>query len=722
MRMFHVIRIPLRGLVTSLILLVMGIPSMLMGLPSFNIQGTGLISDYQLERNMKMVFQDLEDGEFDASHLMDAWILLESTINDRGFLNADMVMRIVSDRGNVRNFETSDSLLEVLEIFPGEELVEVVFEIDQGDRTTFEEVQFTGDLPISEKEARGFFYPQDLLLPLARYRIYSDKILTRGLGNLAQAMVNLGYREAEARVTDKRVDQDENRVSLVIEVDPGPFYYVEGLVHGWEKTGGDDAAEALSEIREPDWFEEGAAWTPELERNLRLAYENAIQSLGYAEAQVNLEVIDGKVTEGDEEIAQGKKPVTIEVLANRGELHRVRELKITGVNHTRKPLVMREIPLGPGDLLVPPQLDDSRRNLYRLGVMDSVRATMGEAVKEGGNGVLRDVNFQIKEAPRREFTLRGGFGSYEKIRGGVGVEYKNLFGLAHRVQANAKGSLRSSSLGVDYTIPRLWNFPMVTTVSAEWLNREEVSFDREEWILNFGINGSAKPLKARYHAGYSIKSLNTRNIDSDTLLGDRDFRSGGVNFGLVRDARNNPVLPTQGFRWRANLDWVSPVFGAESNFQKFRFSATRHWEWGGVQMHAGLNHQALFSLGDSPLLIPVNARLFPGGENTVRGFGEGKASPRGEDGEVIGALHTTVANIEMEQPLTPNFNLVIFYDGLLQGVDESQYPGDEYLSSVGIGLRFLTPLGPVRLEYGRNIDPRPEDERGSLHFSLGFPF
>jgi outer membrane translocation and assembly module TamA len=92
------------------------------------------------------------------------------------------------------------------------------------------------------------------------------------------------------------------------------------------------------------------------------------------------------------------------------------------------------------------------------------------------------------------------------------------------------------------------------------------------------------------------------------------------------------------------------------------------------------------------------------------------------NGKQLGAETFTQANLEFEQLLTRTWSLVTFMDTVGFARDRGRYPWDETLYSVGGGIRWRTLIGPVRLEYGHNLNPRQHDPRGTLHFSIGFPF
>ena len=128
------------------------------------------------------------------------------------------------------------------------------------------------------------------------------------------------------------------------------------------------------------------------------------------------------------------------------------------------------------------------------------------------------------------------------------------------------------------------------------------------------------------------------------------------------------------------------------------------------------------TLGSTDRDLPVNKRFYPGGENSIRGYADGEAAPRGPLDTFLGAKTYTLLNVELEQAVTKNISVVLFADTLGTAVQLARYPIDEYLYTAGLGVRYQTLIGPVRLEYGRNLNPRPNDPSGTLHLSLGFPF
>src|SRR6185369_234431 len=142
----------------------------------------------------------------------------------------------------------------------------------------------------------------------------------------------------------------------------------------------------------------------------------------------------------------------------------------------------------------------------------------------------------------------------------------------------------------------------------------------------------------------------------------------------------------------------------------------------GLTLSLGLSHGIADSFVSAANNLPFNKRFFPGGEISIRGYQAGQASPRNQFGQLVGAETFTLGTIELEQALTPRWSLVLFSDSLGFARRLSDYPFNTGLFSVGAGLRWRTLIGPIRLEYGHNLNPRPGDPSGTLQFSLGFPF
>src|SRR5690606_19940863 len=157
----------------------------------------------------------------------------------------------------------------------------------------------------------------------------------------------------------------------------------------------------------------------------------------------------------------------------------------------------------------------------------------------------------------------------------------------------------------------------------------------------------------------------------------------------------------QGYRWFAQAEIAAKALGGEGDYQRLELGFSYHRPWGrGRWLHAGFSHGVVLTLGaDNDLLLPVNRRLYPGGDSSIRGYQLGDAAPRAADGRFLGATSAALLNLQLEQATVGKRTGVVFADVLGTAAELAEYPVDEHLLSVGLGVRYQTLIGPVRLEY-----------------------
>jgi len=310
------------------------------------------------------------------------------------------------------------------------------------------------------------------------------------------------------------------------------------------------------------------------------------------------------------------------------------------------------------------------------------------------------------------------------LRGGFELEQYNVFGRAHHSRLRAIQSFKSSSGTYTYTMPELLGEDWDDFLRGYGLRREEVSFTRVEYGGGAGVQRTFRQISSTMALRYDYQILSATEAEVDVAEeGVKSPAVGAVTFDFRHDRRNNPLYPERGYKIFGNLELASEYLAGDVNYQRFELAASYHWPLDRSRhMHFGLAHGILASGGSAAEDIPFTRRFFPGGENSIRGYQEGQASPRNDEGDEVGGETYLLGSVEFEQAITPRWSLVVFSDNLSTGRELKSYPGDERLFSVGGGLRWRTLIGPVRVEYGHNLNPRPGDPSGTLHFSFGFPF
>jgi outer membrane protein insertion porin family len=333
--------------------------------------------------------------------------------------------------------------------------------------------------------------------------------------------------------------------------------------------------------------------------------------------------------------------------------------------------------------------------------------------------------YDLIEGRRQEINLLAGDGSYEQLRGGVEWRHYNLFGRAHTDSLKLVQSMKSSQGDYTYTVPDL--FGTFTDGSARLFGwrREEFSFVNEEYGANVSLLWPLRRLGLALTTGYTFKHV--RNADNELATSATDQHQANIaslDLGVVRDRRDNPLRPRKGYKLNLQIEAANRALGGEVVYQQIVFGASWHTGWGnGRWIHAGFSQGVVTTFGapdDSDL--PVSVRFYPGGDGSIRGYQKGAAAPRNAAGLFVGAKSYVQFNLEFEQALTTKWSVVVFGDALGTAVSLRDYPFSEKLFSAGLGVRYQTIIGPVRVEYGHNLNPRPFDPAGTLQVSIGFPF
>lgn len=254
--------------------------------------------------------------------------------------------------------------------------------------------------------------------------------------------------------------------------------------------------------------------------------------------------------------------------------------------------------------------------------------------------------------------------------------------------------------------------------------REEFSFVNEEYGANVSLLWPMRKLGLALTTGYTFKHMRTANNELGTRATDQNQADiASVDLGVVRDRRDNPLRPRKGYKLSLQAELANRALGGEVVYQQLVFGASYHTPWGtGRWVHAGYSQGVVTTFGSDDSNLPVGVRFYPGGDGSIRGYRKGAAAPRDAAGLFIGAKSYAQFNLEYEQALTSKWSVVVFGDALGTAANLKDYPFSEKLFSAGLGFRYQTIIGPVRLEYGHNLNPRPLDPSGTVLFSIGVPF
>jgi outer membrane protein insertion porin family len=668
------------------------------------ISGFGLLGNRELVRLLRN-FQP--DGKLpvaiDRTFVEDAALVLLGRAHDDGYLRAILDGDFTTPDGTRQQFAWTNALEAVL---PRDFTAHAAeFRLQRGVRFYYKSIEFDGLKAFSRRAAANYFVSGDMLVKLRVNRVFSPGALNSSLAALREAYSRAGYQTATIATNRVTWNASTGAVRVRIAVREGLPTIVRSVLV--RVAGGDAAPEALRTLKSDKPYSQ--LWQQELAQKIQAEQ----QVKGFPDTKVEF-------TELRRETNAANIQLDLFAKVTPGPFVRVGAVIEQGNIRTRTSAVESRIKLKEGEPLNLVQAEKSRQALARMGVFDSVRLRY-EPVNED----TRKVIYQLEEAKPISLSVLAGYGSYELLRGGLEFENRNMFGLAHDLQVRGVQSFKSSNGSLLYTVPEAFGENVNLFVQGSGLLREEVTFRREEYGGSVGVQKFLVPLKTDLTIRYDYEFLNSveDNPNSFNLVGTNQANSAAFVIQLIRDRRDNPLLPRNGLKLNSTLEIASTSLGGNVNYQRIMFGASYHRDLGGGRLlHLGAMQAVSFTWGGTDEQLPFNKRYFPGGANSVRGYVEGEASPLDPNGQQLGAETYTLLNLELEQLVTRTWSVVAFLDTVGFAQYRADYPWDQVLSSVGGGLNWHSPIGPVRLEYGYNLNRRRLDPVGTLHFSIGFPF
>jgi outer membrane protein insertion porin family len=671
---------------------------------SIKVTGCGYLQNLQLVRTIRLARADKGKLEFfDAAFIEDAALTIQSKIVSDGYLSPRIVASVWDTNGVSTEIVWEGDFNTTV---PAVQARKVRFRVERGRLSYYRSLTIEGLDALRPWEARSYFFPTGFLFQSKRWRPYTPARFEQSIAGLRAALARLGFESATIEIIHRDQDERTGGVRVHLRIQEGLPSQVQSVQIEAAPAPGMPAG-FRSVVRPAVPY--SRVWANEFRFRLRTNE----YTRGFPDATVDLFTQKRTTNQANVQLDLLARVIT-------GPAIGLGQIRYEGRFETAQSVLDSRIRLEPGGQLDRLKVDEGRNRLSRLGIFNRVDVQY-EPVDER----TRNVIYQLEDAKTLDFNLLLSWGSYELLRGGFELEERNVFERAHAVRLRGIQSFKATSGDLRYTIPEIWRRDVDLYFQASALLREEVSFDREEFGGGVGIDRYFRALRTRASLRYDHQFLIALDAPRDTgqTNGIQRTRAASFILDLTSDRRDNPLSPHKGLKWNTTMEYASDYFGGEVDYQRWILGGSYHLGLGGGRyLHLGAMHGLTFTLGGTSDELPFNKRFFPGGESSVRGFQQGEAAPRNADGKVIGAETVMEGSLEFEQFLTPNWSVVGFIDGVAFTADRGDYPSEEELYSAGGGIRWRTLIGPVRLEYGRNLNPRRGDPAGTFHFAIGIPF
>ncbi|MBI3249313.1 MAG: outer membrane protein assembly factor BamA [Deltaproteobacteria bacterium] len=649
-----------------------------------------------------------------------------------------------------KGFLDADITYRTEEVGAGE--VVLTFSVSENDKIRVQEVLFEGNKAFTSSELAGILSTRrkNMLSRFLNTGVLNRDVLKTDVERLTAWYYDNGY--INVRIDEPKVDRKDEGIYITMRIDEGEQFNMGDVSFSGEIPGGEEAAKLRVGLVK------GTIFKASLLRDDVFRLTGFFSDQGYAFVNVEPETA----------VEQEKKIVNIIYRVDKGPEVFIDKIEVAGNTKTRDKVIRRQLRIPEQSLFTASGLQLSKERVQRLGFFEDVNIT----TQRGTRNDLLNVLVDVKEAQTGAFSIGAGFNSSTSIVANARVQESNLMGRGQQMTVGVSlGTIYRNSL-ISFMDPYVWDTPLGLGVDlSDWQFAFE-DFDRS------GTGGSVRasyPFTAlgleslwgygledvRLGLQYQFERSRISNFDTITPASIRAEQgsklTGTISPSLSRNTLNHPIDPTNGSM--QNLSFGYAGLGGDTDYKKAELEARfflpvyRSPRWGQFTWMTGgffgyglgdisfrergpIGTQSEEILNDD---LPLFDRYFPGGINSIRGFGERSLGPRekvivsitdpsapgGRSLKTyhrpIGGSEQLVLNNELNFPIVQQLNLkgVIFTDignafTRKQGIDVN-----DFRYSVGAGIRWRSPFGPIRIEMGRALNAKNDERTSTVHFSFG---
>ncbi|MBT3446184.1 outer membrane protein assembly factor BamA [bacterium] len=531
--------------------------------------------------------------------------------------------------------------------------------------------------------------------------------------NVKQFFLNKGFVDVK---TDKpQIDyiKEKDGYRVTFKVNQGIRYKTGKLSINGDLIKDEKVLLKKLELKESDFFSTGKL-TSDIEK-LNTIYGDA----SYAFADINPNV--QKNSEN--------KEVNVEFQIEKGEKFKVNSIMISGNTRTRDKVIRREVMVNENDDYSSTKIKRSKGRINRRGYFETVE--ISERPVENKPNYL-DLNVEVEEKPTGFFSIAGGYSSVETLLLGVQVQESNFMGYGKEVTASATVGGISKNFSLSYNDSYFLDTTYQFGANAFRGEYEYQDFDRNSWGGGARV-GKAMGLNSFLNFSYRYEDI---TIDDLTLAANEVFQEGNdkissLGLGWTYDTRNNFITPSKGIIFYSKVEDSSDFLGSNLYFTKYSSRFAKYHEIKKNHILAYNADAGFIDFRDIGNRIVVSERYFLGGPNNLRGFKSRRVSPRRLLSTArfvrIGGNKYVFNNLEYIFPIALETGLRgLFFVDAGNSYDETQnidYNPWDMKKDVGFGFRWLSPMGPLKLDFGFPVGKRKSDEdKFEVQFSIGSLF
>jgi outer membrane protein insertion porin family len=593
---------------------------------------------------------------------------------------------------------------------PGE--VNLVFNVEEGGPVTIKEIRFSGNSSFSAKELKKVIETKEKGLPLISKLTHAGKLVPDMLEQDAEKIgafyFNHGY--IKAKVGEPKIDVQGSYAYITFPITEGPQFSVGKVdIKGDLLEDKDKLLAKLNILKEKTYSRE--------------VIQKDITTLSDLYADQGFANVDVTPLLKEDE---NKRSVDITFDINKGKKVYFERIEVTGNAKTRDKVIRRELRVFEQELFNATKLKEGMKNLKRLEYFEDVNLS----TSPGTTPDRLNLKVTVKEKPTGSFGVGVGYSTQDHLVGMIEVSQNNLFGRGQRLSVQAMIGTIASRYRISFTEPYFFDRPLGLGIDAYNWSRV---FDEYTQHSTGGSLRLSHPLRWQYTRLFgsyrwdyvklndlSFSALNTPSI----VEASRIHNTSAMTVGISRDSRDSLFTPTKGSNQSFTVEWAG--LGGQVAFLRYMLDQAYYyplkWNTVGVFHIRGGYIQGL-SYGQQPSY----ELFYLGGIDTIRGFKYANISPRDPNThDRIGGNKFFQINTEYRFPMPKlkQYGLIgeVFFDcGNVYGSNAKAITPN-VRTSVGGGIRWFSPMGPLRVEWGYNLNKKSYEQQSAWEFTIGGTF
>jgi outer membrane protein insertion porin family len=625
-----------------------------------------------------------EERSIDTNILEESRERLEKYFKDQGYLFAKVTY--------------------IREDQPDKERVEITFEIESGNPVLLMSIRFQGNQRIPAKELRKVVQTRSsgFLIP----HVVEEKTIQDDIKSLVAYYRSQGFLQPQVQ-SALTFNDKKDRASLIFQIEEGAQTLIDQIEFEGNVTFSDPELLEVSGLK------------PHMPYDIARAREAEFRILshysknGYAYAQVS----------NTPEFEDEKQQVKLLYQITEDQPAFVGKIFLQGNTFTEDHVILRELLIHPNDPYDEERIRLSEQRLYRLGFLSEIRLNPTTEEKQ----YVRDLLLSVKERKAGAVEFGVGYGEVEQFRGFVEISHRNLLGTGRRLSLRSELSTIEEKYTLTYKEPWVFSLAMDGRAGLVYQKEELETFDRQTIGGTVGLDKSfSEQLKGSVQ--YQYEQNKCEDIEGVAVLTPEDQQRvtvGSITPSLIRDSRDDPFDPTSGSVNGIIVKDAAKILGSESQFVKIILQSSWYrslsqWLVFAVSGRAGIAQK--FGVTEA---IHCSERFFLGGRSTIRGYsqdGVGVPNQTLINLRPTGGNAMTLINSELRFRLLKRLGVVVFLDGGNVWVEYPDIQLSDFKYSTGAGIRFNTPVGPLRLDWGYKLNPELGESPSELHFTLGHTF